>query len=198
MKQRIRTLSIISLIGLFTLNCGSNKGPDLSPDASRKTIKDVPAWYIDAPVKESFKYVASTATSQDMQMAVNKATLDASNRLVGQVESEMNALVKRAQEETGLGADSHIIDRFSQTQEQVITTSLKDWSVSKKEIQEEKSDVGRIYRAYVLVEWDAGAAHQRLLNQLKQNEEIYTQIRATELFDEMEQKVEAYRERYGK
>ena len=198
MKKRTYKLSLIIIIGLFILNCGSNKGPDLSPDASRKTLKDVPEWYITTPEKEGFKYVASTSTSQDLQLAVNKATLDASNRLAGQVESEMNALVKRAQEETGLGPDSHIIDQFSQVQEQVITTSLKDWSVSKKEIQEEKSDVGRIYRTYVLIEWDAGAAHQRLLEQLKQNEEIYTQIRATELFDEMEKKVEAYRERYGK
>ena len=106
-----------------------------------------------------------------MQLAVNKARLDAAQNLAGQVSSEMNGLVKRAQEETGLGADSDLIDRFSQTQEQVIATSLKDWRVSEKEIQEEKSNNQRIYRAYVLIEWDEGAANKRLLQRLRKCKE---------------------------
>ena len=123
--------------------------------------------------------------------------LDFGNKLAGQVKSEMNGLIKRAQEETGLGEGSHVIDQFSQTQEQVIATALQDWKIAKKEIQEEKSSTGRIYRAYVLVEWDEGAAQKRLLAKIQSDEQIYTAIRATELYDEMEAKVEKYRERYG-
>ena len=54
-----------------------------------------------------------------------------------------------------------------------------------------------IFRAYVLIEWDEGAAQERFLNKIKSEKEIYEAIRATELFDEMESKVEKYRERYG-
>ena len=118
--------------------------------------------------------------------------------LAGQVSSEMNGLVKRAQEETGLGADSDLIDQFSQTQEQVITTSLKDWKVSEKEIQEERSNNQNIYRAYVLIEWDEGAANKRLLQKIKEDEKLYTLMRSTELFEEMDKKVEKYRKRYNK
>ena len=120
----------------FIFNCGGNKGPDLSPEVSRKTLKNAPKWFMDTPEKEGYKYTTATATSQDMQLAVNKARLDAAQTLAGQVSSEMNGLVKRAQEETGLGSDSDLIDQFSQTQEQVIATSLKDWRVAEKEIQE--------------------------------------------------------------
>ena len=197
MKKILSNIVPFSLLLLLLANCGSNKGPDLSPEASRKTLSNLPIWFMEIPSKDGFRYETSTATSQDIQMAINKASLDASNKLAGQVKSEMNGLIKRAQEETGLGEGSHVIDQFSQTQEQVIATSLQDWKISKKEIQEEKSTTGRIYRAYVLVEWDEGAAQKRLLAKIQSDEQIYTAIRATELYNEMEIKVEKYRERYG-
>ncbi len=199
MNNKYASNSIIWLISIFiAFNCaGNKKGPDLSPDANRKTLKNTPDWFLDTPIKEGYRYVASTSTSQDMQLAINKARLDAAQTLAGEVGSEMNGLVKRAQEETGLGPDSHIIDQFSQTQEQVITTSLNDWKVVNKDVQEEKSDKGKIYRAFVLVEWDEGAAHKRLLQKIKEDEQLYTMMRSTELFEEMEKKVEKYRKRYN-
>ena len=47
----------------------------------------------------------------------------------------------------------------------------------------------------VLIEWDAGAANKKLLAKIKADEALYTAMRTTELFDEMEEKVEAYRNR---
>ena len=182
--------------GLLIIGCGSKGGPDLSPEASRKTIKTAPDWYLNPLSKEGFIGQASTATSQDMQMATDKARTAAATALAGLIESEWNGLVKRAQEETGLAENSKIIDQFSNTQEQIISNRLQDIRVAKRELQEEKTDDGRrIYRAYVLVEYDEGAAHKRLLAKIKADEQLYNAIRATELFDEMEQKVEAYRQR---
>jgi|TARA_B100001741_G_C16420019_1_gene535731 hypothetical protein len=198
MKNYLYKIIVVSCSLFFVFNCGSSKGPDLSPEVSRKTLKNAPKWFMNTPEKEGYRYTTATATSQDMQLAVNKARLDAAQNLAGQVSSEMNGLVKRAQEETGLGADSDLIDQFSQTQEQVIATSLKDWKVSEKEIQEEKSNNQRIYRAYVLIEWDEGAANKRLLQKIKEDEKLYTLMRSTELFEEMDEKVEKYRKRYSK
>ena len=198
MKNYLYKIIVVSCSLFFVFNCGSSKGPDLSPEVSRKTLKNAPKWFMNTPEKEGYRYTTATATSQDMQLAVNKARLDAAQNLAGQVSSEMNGLVKRAQEETGLGADSDLIDQFSQTQEQVIATSLKDWKVSEKEIQKEKSNNQRIYRAYVLIEWDEGAANKRLLQKIKEDEKLYTLMRSTELFEEMDKKVEKYRKRYSK
>ena len=198
MKNYLYKIIVVSCSLFFAFNCGSSKGPDLSPEVSRKTLKNAPKWFMNTPEKEGYRYTTATATSQDMQLAVNKARLDAAQNLAGQVSSEMNGLVKRAQEETGLGGDSDLIDQFSQTQEQVIATSLKDWKVSEKEIQEEKSNNQRIYRAYVLIEWDEGAANKRLLQKIKEDEKLYTLMRSTELFEEMDEKVEKYRKRYSK
>ena len=133
-----------------------------------------------------------------MQMALDKARTSAATILAGLVEAEWNGLAKRAQEETGLGPDSDIIDQFSNTQEQIISKQLNDISITEQTVQEEKSDQGKIYRAYVLVQFNENAANDRLLPQLKANEKIYNAIRATELFEEMETKVSQYRERYNK
>lgn len=191
---------MVVLIGLFVFNCGGNNGPgpDLSPDAKRKTIKNIPDWCTNPPQKEGYKYEWATATSQDMQMALDKARLVATSNLASSIDSEWNGLTKRAQEETGKGSESHIIDQFSKTIENVISRQMTDVRVSNTELQEEQSNTGYIYKAYIQIEFDEGAAQKRLLAKIKADEQLYTAMRATELFDEMEKKVEAYRERYNK
>ena len=42
---------------------------------------------VQPPSKKVLEFETSTATSQDMQMAVNKASLDASNKLAGQIKN---------------------------------------------------------------------------------------------------------------
>lgn len=65
---------ILSLISLILLTgCAVKKGPDLHPNASGKTINNMPKWFINPPEKEGFRYNAATATSQDMQMALDKS-----------------------------------------------------------------------------------------------------------------------------
>ena len=196
--HHINKYLIVTVITFMVSGCGSVGGPDLSPEPTRKIMKNIPDWYLNAPSKEGFRYEAATATSQDLQLSVNKATLDAANRLAATIESEMEGYTKRVQEETGLGAGSDILDRYSQTQGQIIATSLKDYQVVKKEILEEKSNNQNIFRSYILIEWNEGASNKRLLDQLKADKEIYDAIRATDLLNEMEEKVEAYRNRMNK
>ena len=72
---------------------------------------------------------------------------------------------------------------------QIISTSLNDYAIVKKEILEESSDSQDIFRAYILIQWDEGAAQKRLLAKIQSDEQIYTAIRATELYDEMEKRI---------
>ena len=128
-------------------------------------------------------------------MAVNKATLDAASRLAATIKSEMEGYTKRVQEEIGTDLDSKLLDTFSQTQENTITNQLENVLVKEKDIQVVNSSGTRIYNIYVLVEFDTNAAHDKLLSQIKADQQLYDAIRASELVDEMEQKVEAYRQR---
>ena len=186
----------IIIIALVLSGCGSKGGPDLNAEASRKIIKSAPDWFLNPPQKEGFLTNAASATSQDMQMALDKARTAAATTLSGLIESEWSGLVKRAQEETGLAETSQVIDHFSNTQKQIISNRLRDIRIDQREISEEKTDDGRkIYRAYVLVEYDEGAAQKRLLAQIKADEQLFIAMQATKLYDEMEEQVEAYRQR---
>ncbi|MBT3945761.1 MAG: hypothetical protein HOC41_06050 [Candidatus Marinimicrobia bacterium] len=194
-NKLIKTFLTILCV-MLAFNCSSG-GPDLSPEPTRKVMKNIPDWFITAPTKAGYRYETATATSQDLQLAVNKATLDAASRLAATINSVMDGFTKRVQEENGLGADSDILDRYSQVQSQTIATALKDYSVAKKQILEEKSNSQDIFRAYVLLEWNETAAHQRLLEKIKSDKELYDAVRASDLMEEMESKVEAYRQRMG-
>ena len=188
-------ITIVCVIGLLLVGCGSKSGPDLYPEASRKTVKKLPKWYINTPVKEGYKYAAAEATSQSMQMAVDKARVSAVSNLSQMIKSEWNGYTKRVQEETGIGVESNILDQFSSTQENVISNQLDNVMVKEKEIQVENSDGTQIYRVFVLVEFDENAGNEKLLAQIKADQVLYDAIKASELVDEMEQKVEAYRQR---
>ena len=188
-------ITYITIIGFLFIGCGSKSGPDLSPEASRKTVKNLPDWYLNTPVKEGFKYQAAEATSQSMQLAVDKARVAAVSNLSQMIKSEWNGYTKRVQEETGMGSDSKLLDQFSSTQENVISNQLEGVIVKKKDIQVENSDGTRIYRIFVLVEFDENAANEKLLAQIKADQQLYDAIKASELVNEMEQKVEAYRQR---
>ena len=180
---------------LFIIGCSSKSGPDLSPEASRKTVKNLPDWYMNTPVKDGYQYSAAEATSQSMQLAVDKARVAAVSNLSQMIKSEWNGYTKRVQEETGMGSDSKLLDQFSTTQENVISNQLDNVRVKEKEIQVENSDGTRIYRTFVLVEFDENAAQAKLLAQIKADQQLYDAIKAAELIEEMEQKVEAYRQR---
>jgi hypothetical protein len=187
-------LTIIT-VSLFIIGCGAKGGPDLTPEASRKTVKNLPDWYMNTPVKNGFQYAGAEATSQSMQLAVDKARVAAVSNLSQMIKSEWNGYTKRVQEETGMGSDSKLLDQFSTTQENVISNQLENVLVKEKEIQVENSGGTRIYRAFVLVELDENASQEKLLAQIKADQQLYDAIKAAELIDEMEKKVEAYRQR---
>ena len=188
-------ITSITVFGLLFIGCGSRSGPDLSPEASRKTVKNLPDWYLNTPVKEGFKYQTAEATSQSMQLAVDKARVAAVSNLSQMIKSEWNGYTKRVQEETGMGSDSKLLDQFSSTQENVISNQLEGVIVKEKDVQVENSDGTRIYRVFVLVEFDENAAQEKLLAQIQADQELYDAIKASELVDEMEKKVEEYHQR---
>ena len=194
--MKLHHIIYITICSLLLTSCGSRLGPDLSPEASRKAVKNLPKWFVETPVKDGYKYQAAQATSQSMQLAVDKARVAAVSNLSQLVKSEWSGYTKRVQEETGMGSESNLLDQFSSTQENIISNQLENVLVKERDIQVENSDGTRIYRVFILVEYDLNAANEKLLAQIKADQQLYDAIKASELVDEMEQKVEAYRQRY--
>ncbi|OUW60642.1 MAG: hypothetical protein CBD58_04510 [bacterium TMED198] len=193
MKKQIFVLLIL----FFAMNCSgsADPSPNLSPEASSDTVEGLPEWFLNSPEKDGFQYMAAEATSRQMQLAIDKARTDAVTSLSSMINSEWSGYVKRIQEETGIGVDSNLLDQFSKTTENTISNQLQNLKMVKKDIQVENSSGTRIYRAYVLVEFNELAAQEKMLAEVKANQELFDAIKATELLDEMNSKVEDYRNR---
>jgi citrate lyase gamma subunit len=142
------------------------------------------------PNDPNYLFATTTATSRDMQLAIEKAKQDARVDISSQIESRVMALIKKFDEEVGRTEDSEILQQFTKVSKTVIDQTLVGCRVRKQEIIKE----GELYRAYVLMELPLATAKEALLNQIKEREHLYTRFRASQSFKELEKEVKALRE----
>jgi len=149
---------------------------------------DVPEWFSNVPANPNYLYAANTAVSQDLQLAIDKATTGARTEIGRQVEIKINALQKRFEEETGVGQDAQLLQQFTQANKNVVSTSLSGTTVkSKSQVKD-----GEMWRAYVLVEYPIGQANAELLKAIKANEQMFTRFRASETYKELDTEVQKF------
>ena len=148
-----------------------------------------PNWYYNPPRDPNYLFAAKTATSADMQLAVDKAVQDARVDLAAQLEAHVMGLIKKFDEEVGATNDRELLGLYSQTSKTVVDRTLVGARVRQQEVFKE----GELYRACVLVELPLGPARELLLDQIKSNEILYTRFRASQAFKELEKEVEKLR-----
>ena len=176
-------LLVLSVISILLIGCGgSQETQNVSPNCK------VPTWYNTVPQDPNYLFAPNTATSRDLQLAVDKAIQAGRTEIGRQQEVKINGLQKRFQEETGFGADAQLLDMFTQVGKTVVSTVL---SGSHAKYQEQCQE-GEIWRAWVLVEYPTGAAAQAFRDQIKNNEQMFTRFRATETYKELEEEVKKY------
>jgi hypothetical protein len=180
-----------SVILVFLFMCAALiAGCSSSSKLSETDTGDIPGWYMNPPSDVNYLYSAVTATSKDMQLAVDKAITDARADIGRQVELKTQSLQKNFAEEVGTGEETTLLQQFTAATKNVVSTSLTGSKVVKKEIIKD----GNNYRAYVLVQYPVGSASQELLKALKQNEELYTRFRSSQAHEELKKEVEQYEE----
>ncbi len=182
--KHVYFFSVLIILVLITVNCGGNK------DLSQTGAGDVPEWFLTTPTDPNYIFVSRTATSQDMQLAIDKATTDARAEIARTIEIKMEGLQKRFDEEVGVRENATLLSQYTQATKTVVSESISGSEVKEKTISKD----GDIWRAYVLVQYPIGAANDALVKQLRKQEEIYTRIRSTETFNELETEVQKYEE----
>lgn len=181
----------LALLGLAILvsSCGSSlKNTDLTPVANSQILKKAPKWFVEIPQDPNYLFAAATATSTDMQLAINKAQTEGRNQLAQQLEVKFNGLQKRFQEETGAGNDSEYLDQFTLAYKSVVSTELHGSRISRQDLQQE----GEIWRSYVLMEMPIGQANEQLMGKIKANQNLYTRFRATQTYQELDEEIEKF------
>ena len=149
---------------------------------------DIPDWYTKVPQDSIYFLSPNSQTSQDMQLAVDKAMAGGRADIGRQLEVKVEGLQKRFTEETGTGNDAQLLQMFTEAEKTVVSTTLNGSKAKNQKIVKD----GDLWRAYVLVEYPIGAANEALLQQIKNNEQMYTRFRATETYKELQDEVDKY------
>ncbi len=180
-----RSLAVLALLAVACHR--APRSTDIAPVASKETIKGLPGWYLKPPTDKNFLYAPATAVSRDVQVAINKAEAEGRAGLAQQLEVKYGALTKRFVEEVGREG-SQLLDQYTQAYKAVVSQTLYGTRAKQQALRTE----GDVYRATVLMELPVGEASKRLLEQLRQQEQLYTRFRASEVFKELDAEVQRY------
>jgi hypothetical protein len=148
----------------------------------------MPSWYPNAPQDPLYLRSANAATSQDMQVAIDKASTGARAELGRMLETKVNALQKRFEDETGVGQEATLLAQFTQATKLVVSTTMNGSKMKDQKTIKE----GDLYRAFVMMELPIGSANETLLQEIKNNKDLYTRFRASETYKELDTEVQKY------
>lgn len=181
--------ALIAVVLSSAVACSrASQTAELTPPASRESLRNLPSWYARPPVDDQFLFGAATATSRDMQIAINKAQTEGRNLIAQQLEVKYGALNKRFAEEVGRGTEAQVLDQYTQVYRAVVSQVLYG-SRSRQQVLRTESGV---YRAFVLMELPLGEMAKKLMEQIRAQEQLYTRFRASEAFRELDAEIEKY------
>ena len=170
---------VVSVIG-----CAGSKKMK-APEGGKMTV---PEWYVSPPTGDNRLVGVASATSLDLQTAVDKAKQDGRAEIARQVDTRITGMSKRFIEETGLNDDAELLGMFTQVSKSVVSDSLTGSRIAKQEMNR----FGSGYRAYVMMEMPIGEANARFVEKIRSQERLYTRFRASEAFEELDQMVDEY------
>lgn len=155
-------------------------------DAVGDTVGDIPSWFIAPPQEAGALFATGTSTSGDLQLAMDKAVLNAKRSLADVVNSSISSKMKEFLTETGSGEDTEVLSEVERITSNLITeTNVAGYSRVKADI----IPSGTQYRAYVLLRFPLGEANRILVKQVKDNKLVEARVRASKAFQELEQDI---------
>ncbi len=178
------------LLGALLLACGGAKvmtHENTSPVLVNNT-SPCPDWFSNPPQSEDYLFAPATATSRDLQLAINKAMQEGRANLGAQVESRMQALTQQFKEEIGEGESAQLDADFTIVSKTVVSTTLRGSRVKNQTATQE----GGLWRACVLMEYPLGAARAKFLEAIKENEPLRQKLASTESFRKLDTETEKF------
>ena len=179
-------LFMLGILSTFFMFCGGSK--QVVQTKQPVSESPCPDWFTNVPENPDTLFAATTATSKDLQMAINKAQQQGRANIGTQVEVRLQGMNKQFQEETGVGQDADFASLMTVVIKEVVSQTL---SGSKAKYQVTRKE-GDLWRACVLMTYPIGAANARFLENLKKQQLIEQRVRATDAFKELENEVQKY------
>lgn len=184
--------AIRTLLGLFALvlilsACGSK-------NAVRSSIDNRPEFMIKPPMDtEEYLFETGTGSSVRMEVAEEKAMIDASAKIARKLEQRVDAMQKSFVEEIAAGnnENSNFVESFTSVKKTITSATLKGMAKVESTLQPDEQQGG--YRAFMLVRYPVGQAAELLNNALSREQELYVKFKESKAFKELQEEIERYK-----
>jgi len=184
----------ITLFLLLTLvlivGCGGSSEM-VTTKATKEAMGNIPKWFLKPPTDSDYLFDTGTDKSRDLGMARDKAAMSARKGIATKVEVKLESLGKRFQDEVVLGDDTEIMDKYTSSMKEIVSTVLSGTNIEKQEVFKE----GNFFRVYVLISYPLGAASQRMADKIKQQKALMTEFHATKAWEDLSKEVEKFEQR---
>ena len=184
------------LVGLGA--CAKNPSPLAvinTPMIKYKTEKveaaasNVPKWYKKLPKQDNSIFSVGSASSPDLQLSVDMATLNAKYTLADRINGKLDGMMKTFM--TRLGTDEDISATTMSEVEKVtknVIASVDVAGYNPKEVEVFPS--GTQFRSFVLLEYSDTEARKIIMNRMMKDKLVYSKIKSTNAFKELKKEVE--------
>ena len=185
----------VSVLAL-TLGACANKQPESlvqTPEIKYKTAKvkvavaQVPKWYSKMPEEKDAIFTVGSATAPDLQLAVDIATLNGKVVLADRINGKLKAMTKSWIAKFGQSdVDARVMTEIEKVAKNVIANvDVAGYNP----VETEVFAAGTQYRAFVLLKYSDKEASKIIMNRLRKDRMIYSRLRSTEAWKELENEV---------
>ncbi len=196
--MRLSTINFLILI-LFVSSCAPKPGTPESKiymqkekakaqsEKVDKTISEIPDWCIDMKQTNLSLVACGSGISSNLNMAMNRAILDAKRQLADTINSELSSNMDDYLKSTGAGGNEQV----KQASELVTkNTIIQAKLIGYKQIKKQVANVSGKFQYFILLEYPIGEANQALLDKIKGNEILSTQKGADKAMADLEKEIE--------
>ena len=192
--NNIKLISSVVAIAIGLSACQTNKesitaNPQIvyQTNTVSKQIEQIPEWYLNIPSADDTIYSSGSARAPDLQLAVDIAVMNAKTTLADRINGKLDSMTKSFVAKIGSNdLDTSVLNEIEKVSKNVIASvDVAGYIIDKSDVTQE----GTQYRAYVLLAYNNEEATKVLMNRMKRDRMIYSRIRSTEAWKELEEEV---------
>ena len=192
--NNIKLISSVVAIAIGLSACQTNKesitaNPQIvyQTNSVSQQVEKIPEWYLNIPSDDDTIYFSGSAKAPDLQLAVDIAIMNAKTTLADRINGKLDSMTKSFVAKIGSDdLDTSVLNEIEKTSKNVIASvDVAGYVVDKSDITQE----GAQYRAYVLLAYNSEEATKIMMNRMKRDRMIYSRIRSTEAWKELEEEV---------
>ena len=192
--NNIKLISSVVAIAIGLGACQTNKesitaNPQIvyQTNTVSQQVEQIPEWYLKIPSADDTIYSSGSAKAPDLQLAVDIAIMNAKTTLADRINGKLDSMTKSFVAKIGSDdLDTSVLTEIEKTSKNVIASvDVAGYVVDKSDITQE----GTQYRAFVLIAYNSEEATKIMMNRMKRDRMIYSRIRSTEAWKELENEV---------